>query len=116
METIKTYKNKRGQMIGWLSDDKVFRKKVNFNKHFFFKLNSWALDKNVVDDLTQMDCVEIRLKDTKDGTIYSIALEVFLQAAVEDDYGHGKQYFVREKYWNQDVTNSEQKTEDKTEE
>lgn len=84
---MKAYHNSRGNRIGVLHDDGVFRKVVVKEKHWFKKLNGWGIDKAVLDDLPKG--TQIRIKDDK-GVIWSTDRETFL-TGITVDFDHGEQ-------------------------
>lgn len=54
--------------------------------------DAWGIQYEVVQQI-QKDCKEIRIKDTSDGTVYSIPFSDFMKKAHVEDHGDGMQAF-----------------------
>lgn len=85
------FKNKKGQPIGTLKD-RIFRKVVNKDRHLFKRYDAWGIDYEVWQAL-RGDCDEIRIKETKDGVVYSIPFDDFGKKAIVENVGEGMQAF-----------------------
>lgn len=92
------YKNKKGQAVGELKEDGVFRKRVDSTKHYMKIMSGYGLDKSILDSLQEKECVKIKIMED-DKKVYEIALPDFLNHAVERDFGHGKQMFCSLKFF-----------------
>lgn len=95
---IKTFYNDRGNPIGLLNDDLIFRKCVEGSKHLLKVMDAWGIDKNIVDELGTLKCKEIRIKDKETSIIYCVEISRFMEYAVERNFV-GSQLFLPKKYW-----------------
>jgi hypothetical protein len=94
------YTNKKGEGIGVLEGG-VFKKKVSKKKHFMRKLNSWGMDKRVLDDLGDEIVIEIFDRDEK--KTYTVTAKEFKGGEIHD-YGFGEQVFLKiDKFGGKDV-------------
>lgn len=101
---MKNYKNKKGQGIGTLGKDRVFRKGVNSDKHLLKIMDAFGIELDVFNDLKKENCSEIRILDTKTGTIYSAKLDVWKEHSVERNF-ETTQVFLSRKFMEQDTIN-----------
>lgn len=70
-------------------------------KHFYRKLNAYAMDMEIVQDiLPDMLCKEIHLLEKETGDVYVTELETFQKRGLPNKYsGHGAQLFLPLRYW-----------------
>lgn len=70
-------------------------------KHFYRKLNAYAMDMEIVQDvLPDLLCTEIHLTEKETGDVYVVDLETFTKKALPNKYaGHGAQLFLPLRYW-----------------
>lgn len=104
MKVIKVYKNNKGQLIGKLWEDGVFRKEAKSSKHvmWMFKPDgAWGVDNEVHNDVFNDKIKELRILDHDTNQVYSVDAQTFVlnaesyQASEKD----GLQWFLPMKYW-----------------
>lgn len=99
MSNVKNY-YENGKRIGWYKpEQKIYRKTVDKNKHLLKIMDAWGIQSTVIDELKDLGCEEIRIKETQEEEVYSIGFETFMYHAVERDFGAGKQRFVSRKFF-----------------
>ena len=86
--TMQQFLNKKGQVIGSLYDDGIFRKKVSREIHLYKRDNAWGMDEDVLKELPAK--TEIRILDMDTNIVYSTTKEVFASGS-RIDYGHSPQ-------------------------
>ena len=85
MSDIQEFFNRKQQSIGRFKfEDKTFRKKVRFSKHFFRMRDSWGIDKTVFNTLGDLGCEQIRILDEESNRIYSISYRDFFSLSILD--------------------------------
>ena len=94
------FTNSKGQIVGKLYPDNIFRKVVSRKKHFLLNHQGWAIDEDIFRKLKATECIEIRIKDEDEGKVYSIKPLDFEFYGEEIDYGYGKQLVVNENKFN----------------
>jgi len=84
------YKNKKGQRIGHLSNDGHYRKRVKLSKHLYRKYDAWGVDRNVLDDLLNVQHAKtVRILDTENKLIYSAPVSTFYTKGIQEIAGTG---------------------------
>jgi hypothetical protein len=97
-ETLnKKFTNSSGQMIGWLDEEGIFRKRVRRSRHLLKVMNAWGIDKAVVDEIADT-CKQIRIFDADSDMVYSCDMETFKTLGVMRDFV-GQQVFLPLKYF-----------------
>mgnify|MGYP001611760595 FL=1 len=81
----KFYTNNEGQTVGDLFEG-VYSKRVQSSKHFMRRMNGYAIETSILDDLSKMGCKEIRIFETESETIYSVSFQTFMDKSVAIDY------------------------------
>lgn len=85
-----------GKVVGQIHDG-VFTKVVDKSKHFMRNLNSWGIDKEVLNQLP--DDMSIVYFDPKLDTQWQISAIEWREKGYEQDWGHGVQSFLNEKFF-----------------
>jgi hypothetical protein len=98
--------------IGTIEEEegRVFKKRVRKSIHFFRKLDSWALQKDVALFLKEFNIGLLQFEDKEEGIVYVVSLDAFLNHGIKADYGCGAQIFLNEKYWDKEHTENHQTT------
>lgn len=98
---MKEFKNKKGQVIGSYNEEqKIYRKRVRFSKHFFRMRDSWGIDKSVSEELRQLGCEQIRILDEERNIIYAISFNDFYEKAILDKWGdEDHQFFCQRQHF-----------------
>jgi len=87
-----------GRIIGF-SDGVVFKKTVEGSKHLLKCPPAIAIDAVAYENDIAPTHERIEVKDVETDRLYSISIEAFERNKEEMDRGHGRQYFVRLRYW-----------------
>lgn len=69
----------------------TFLKTVKLSRHLLRKLDSWAIDKWLIDELLNLNCQFVIVLDKEESKKYSILLKDFVEMAEVVDYGRGIQ-------------------------
>ena len=85
---MQQFLNKKGQIIGSLYDDGIFRKKVSREINLYKRDNAWGMDADVLKELPEK--TEIRILDMDTNIVYITTKEVFAGGS-RIDYGHSPQ-------------------------
>lgn len=85
------YTNNNGQIIGELNGN-TFRKVVKKSVHFMKVLNSWGMDKDLLNKLKMENVVEIYDKENE--VTYHATVQQFKDKGIKQNHGHGEQYFL----------------------
>ncbi len=90
----KIFKNSEGKVIGSIKDS-IFVKTVKKSKHFMRVLNSWGIDKAVLDSLQREGVKEIHIRDTEEKKLYKATVDRFLfSGETRDMKSWGVQVFL----------------------
>lgn len=95
--TVKEYKNAKGQKIGKLWADNIFRKQVDARKHLLKLFDAFGIEKTVYEDLDFEACAEIRILDTHTNIVYSAPFATWQEHSVERNF-QTPQMFLSHKY------------------
>lgn len=98
MKNMKQYANNKGQVVGTLKDG-IFRKEVHSKKHKMRNFACYGIDTRIIKELIQENCVEVRIRETDTGHIYSSPFSAWVSYGFEKDYGDGRQTFLPMKYY-----------------
>jgi hypothetical protein len=100
---IFTYdKKKRIRVYTGEVNQGVFTRVVDESKHLMVKMDAFAEQEDVIDQLINLNVHTIILKTDKN--IYTSKLARWLQSDIKVlDYGHGKQRFLPRKYMNTEI-------------
>lgn len=80
----------------------IYHKLVNGKKHMLLSpVPSWAIDKDILDDLTIMHVSQIEITDVQDGTVYLSSMSNFIQNSKPLNRGFGEQLALPLKLWTQ---------------
>lgn len=94
--------HKHGKIVGELKDG-IYRKVVSKRRHLMRNLNAWGISSSIMDKLSEMGCIEIRIKDKDTGVIYSISLLDFMTKGTTGYYAGESQYFAPLHLWKQSM-------------
>lgn len=94
----KIFKNNKGKVCGYLIDDKIYRKKVDSVKHKLRVANAYGIDRNIVTELRELGCIEIRILETDTKKILSCSFDDFDSISFCRDLD-GEQLFLPMNYW-----------------
>jgi hypothetical protein len=92
------FTNAKGQTIGLLHEDNIYRSKRKGSKHILRIMDAWGIDKAVYDSLLKQGCTELRIKDEEDNKVYSVSMNIFDKFSVTRDFD-GEQMFLSRKFW-----------------
>ncbi len=95
----KRYKSSKGQVVGSLTDTKVYKKRVHLSRHLLKIMDAWGIDSEIVKMIQKEGCKEIETIDVENNVVYRISFDDFMAKQVERDFGAGKQMFVSRKFW-----------------
>lgn len=98
MGNNKIFKNLKGQGIGQLEEDGVFRKSVSKEKHLMRIYNAFGIEESVIKDLSNLLCRAIEIEDRDSGDIYSVPFSLFLKEGFVRDY-ETEQRFLPLDFW-----------------
>jgi hypothetical protein len=88
------YKNSEGKIFGTTLQN-TFWKNVKKSKHLFRKLNAWAIDKGIVDDLINNGIQTIVIHEDEENINYEISVKDFVEKGIEGEFPEcGKQIFL----------------------
>lgn len=74
------------RFFGTLGEDLVFRKSVRFSKHLYRELDSWGIDRRIVQELVADNCVSIEITDLEDRVKYTVPLATFVKKAQQTNH------------------------------
>lgn len=85
------------KQIGEVRGDKLI-KRVSRSKHFHRRTQSWGLQAEAIPRLRELGVTRVELRlDT--GEILVASLEDHERRGFILDFGHGRQVFLKERYW-----------------
>lgn len=92
----KEFKNSRGRVIGRFKNG-TYYKSVLKSKHLMKIFNGYGIDKHIVDELKELECEKILIREKDTGLVYDCPFEVFLDNCVARNFD-GMQCFINKKY------------------
>ncbi|MGB9813475.1 MAG: hypothetical protein ACPLRZ_11320 [Thermovenabulum sp.] len=84
--------------IGEVKGDTLI-KHVQRSRHFHRKFKAWGIQQEAIPRLERLKVKHIRLEVKDTGEVLVAPLEVLKARGFSFDFGHGKQIFLREEYW-----------------
>lgn len=96
----KEYRNEKGQVIGIFTDDNKYLSKRHSVKkrHIFGQMDAWGIDADVINELREKQCDEIKILDADTSIVYTTSLQNFNDKAVFRNH-ETPQLFMSRKYW-----------------
>ena len=85
--------------IGSLVDG-VYRKRVKKSKHLMRMNDAWGIQYEVLQELKQKGCTEIRVLDTEDNIVYITTMDTYFSKSQVMNWGDGQQAFLPRGEWN----------------
>lgn len=88
------------KFVGLLEGGVLYVKRSR-KKHFYRKLNAYAMDKHLVEEvLPALECKKVQISETDTGRVYVADLETIRRKGLPNNYqGHGAQLFLPLRYW-----------------
>jgi hypothetical protein len=77
---------------------RVFVKHVSRSKHYMRKYEAWAIDEEILVELYERRIEQVYL-DVKNEGLLVAPIDNFRQYSITDEYGHGVQAFLPERFW-----------------
>jgi len=77
----------------------VYSKNVRGSVHMLRSPLGWSIDKDIVDNLARLGCVEIQIFDKESKTLYYARFEDFTEKAIPLNRGFGEQLVLSLNYW-----------------
>ncbi len=75
MPELKVFRNEKGQIVGNLYPDMIYRKEIT-SKHFMHKFgNGIGIDESIIKELKALGCKEVRVINKDNLNIYHTTLE-----------------------------------------
>ncbi|MBN1440968.1 MAG: hypothetical protein JW929_16295 [Anaerolineales bacterium] len=87
-----------GKVIGSVNGG-VFRKSIAFSRHALRRPPALAVDECALLQAREAGAVEIRIRDSESGKVYSCPIPLFKEHAFILDRGFGKQYALLLSWW-----------------
>lgn len=84
--------------IGEVKGDTLI-KHVQRSRHFHRRFKAWGIQAEAIPRLERLRVKHIRLEVQDTGEVLMVPLEVLKAHGFAFDFGHGKQIFLREEYW-----------------
>lgn len=94
----KIYKNNKGKICGYLMNDGIYRKKVDSKKHKLRVMDAYGVDLDIVNELKNAGCTEIRILEIDTSIILSISFLEFVEKGVTRNLD-GEQVLLPVKYF-----------------
>ena len=95
------------KVVGEL-DKGVFKKTVIYFKHHLNSYHAWAIDEEVVKELSKQNCKDILIIDSSSKKEFKITFEDFNKHAFNINHGFGNQAACADIYWNKPISNKNQ--------
>lgn len=88
------------QSVGELCEDKIFRKRVSKDKHFFRNAGTYGIDESIMAELQNNGCTEVRLLELESNQVWSTPFEFFIEKSWTHSYpGFQEQRFMSKERW-----------------
>lgn len=76
----------KGKLVGKLFDDGIYRKQVVSTKHKMKIYNGYGIEEEIIKDLTEKNCKEIRIKELDTGDLYKSPFSEWLEHGIVADH------------------------------
>jgi len=93
-----TFKSANGKFAGTLEGE-VLWKKVKKSRHLYQTLNGWGWDEEIIMQASQKGAQELKIIETEENKVYRVDIALFMDKAVEVNYGYGRQLILPIQYW-----------------